>query len=333
MVTAAVRMASSSGAVLLGKCYAPTSVHLLPPPANAGVPSRPALETQEQQKEVRRADSWAPAGALWLLACVTSTGSLSCSSLPPADAPDASLRRQDRCSGRRASIYRQGRDGAGIGFIPAQVFAEPRLQRAICRRSSEVGTPGTWRRRRCAASWCCSGNTKASVKAEEQSLAAAQSPPSPADDATAVPKAVLEPIEWEDSWLDRALHRILKERVDAAIGKRSGNSGPKLGAGRGAHATAAKARLLPLGGHQGGHDEYDAFIRAALQLSRMPAADTRARTLALLYELFPPWFVPSFRTFLSWWPMWFDARHAAASSVLLTGWLVGPSRCAQPTAL
>ena len=27
----------------------------------------------------------------------------------------------------------------------------------------------------------------------------------------------------------------------------------------------------------------------------------------------------AFGTFLSWWPLWFDARHAAASSVLLTG--------------
>ena len=54
----------------------------------------------------------------------------------------------------------------------------------------------------------------------------------------------------------------------------------------------------------GGHDEYDGMVRAALQLARSEPADARARTLGLLYDLFPTWFVPAFRGFLALWPMW-----------------------------
>jgi hypothetical protein len=199
---------------------------------------------------------------------------------------------------------RSGGDREGLAFAATRVLAGPKQHGAVCQRAQARA------HQRAESTWRCSGTTETSA----QELGRATAVPL----KTATP--VLEPIEWQDSWLDRMLHRLLKDRVDAAIGKRAG-SAPSA-----AESARASDRLPPLGGHQGGHDDYDAFIRAALELSRRPALDTRRRTLALLYDLFPAWFVPAFRAFLSCWPVWFDARHAAASSVLLTVSWAAPHR-------
>ena len=147
---------------------------------------------------------------------------------------------------------------------------------------------------------------------------------------------VLEEIVWKDMWFDRVLQRFLEQRILLALDKDALKSPQPPGAATpSTTAVMNRARLShkglayesePLNGRVGGHDEYDDMLRATLLLSRKPARDTRAITLSLLNDLFPAWCVPAFGMFLSWWPMWFDARHAAASSVLLTSWLVGPSK-------
>ena len=133
-----------------------------------------------------------------------------------------------------------------------------------------------------------------------------KSPP-PENPAALAPSPKLDKVEWKDTWLDRLLQRILEERILRAL-----ELDP-----RSARSARSTLDALRPGAHGGDRDEYDAFVRAALLLARRPPEDTRQRTLSLLYDLFPSWFMPAFKTFLSWWPMWFDARHAAASSVPL----------------
>jgi hypothetical protein len=129
------------------------------------------------------------------------------------------------------------------------------------------------------------------------------SPDDPAPPAAAASQPLAE-IAWNDSWFDRFLQRILEKRILLALqpttdaGTLSPGDASVTAEARSSSATSARLahkgstyHAVPtLRGHQGGHDEYDAMIRAALLLSRKPAGDTRARTLSLLYDLFPSWF-------------------------------------------
>ena len=130
------------------------------------------------------------------------------------------------------------------------------------------------------------------------------SPDDPAPPAAAASQPLAE-IAWNDSLFDRFLQRILEKRIiialqpttdagtlspgDASVTAEARNGGSATSA-RLAHKGSTYHAVPTLRGHQGGHEEYDAMIRAALLLSRKPARDTRARTLSLLYDLFPSWF-------------------------------------------
>ena len=131
------------------------------------------------------------------------------------------------------------------------------------------------------------------------------SPDDPAPPAAAASQALAE-IAWNDSWFDRFLQRILEKRIllalqtttdagtlspgDAFVTAEARSGGSSATSARLAHKGSTYHAVPTLRGHQGGHEEYDAMIRAALLLSRKPARDTRARTLSLLYDLFPSWF-------------------------------------------
>ena len=130
------------------------------------------------------------------------------------------------------------------------------------------------------------------------------SPDDPAPAAAA--SQPLAEIAWNDSFLDRFLQGILEKRIllalqpttdsgtlspgDASFTAEARSGGSSATSARLAHKGSTYHAVPTLRGHQGGHDEYDAMIRAALLLSRKPARDTRARTLSLLYDLFPSWF-------------------------------------------
>ena len=185
---------------------------------------------------------------------------------------------------------------------------------------------------------CCPGKTATVLTAVPDRVRATPAPLASGEAAleASTTSPVLEEIVWKDMWFDRVLQRFLEQRILLALDKDALKSPqPPAAATPSTTTVMNRARLSqkgsayeagPLNGHVGGHDEYDDMLRATLLLSRKPARDTRAITLSLLNDLFPAWFVPAFGAFLSWWPMWFDARHAAASSVLLTSWLVGPSK-------
>jgi hypothetical protein len=94
---------------------------------------------------------------------------------------------------------------------------------------------------------------------------------------------VLEKIEWTDTWFDRLLQRILRDRILLALAQ--GDEAVRGPAGADAARMAHKGSSYTVGTLRGerGHADYDSMISAALMLSRKPGPDTRARTLSLLY--------------------------------------------------
>jgi hypothetical protein len=70
---------------------------------------------------------------------------------------------------------------------------------------------------------------------------------------------------------------------------------------------------------------FESMIDSAIEVARLPGAESRERTLRLLKELFPAWFLIFVRDLFALFPLWFVARHAAVFSVILTYWLVGKS--------
>ena len=74
---------------------------------------------------------------------------------------------------------------------------------------------------------------------------------------------VLEDIEWEDTWFDRMLQRILKERIVSALNDDATaleNKG--LNSARKPY-TGSSDEIGPLRGQQG-HLDYDDMIKAAV---------------------------------------------------------------------
>jgi len=117
--------------------------------------------------------------------------------------------------------------------------------------------------------------------------------------------------QYQDSWLDRSLQKFITVKIREALAEADELPVEEPGA-----RTLDADSATPV---------YDEFIDVAIELSRRPGWQTQLITLGLLRGVFPSWFPGAFRTFLSLFPMWFDARHAAVSTVLTTGWLVGPS--------
>eukprot|EP00288_Rhodomonas_lens_P013630 CAMPEP_0177700010 /NCGR_PEP_ID=MMETSP0484_2-20121128/5878_1 /TAXON_ID=354590 /ORGANISM="Rhodomonas lens, Strain RHODO" /LENGTH=393 /DNA_ID=CAMNT_0019211205 /DNA_START=132 /DNA_END=1309 /DNA_ORIENTATION=- len=138
--------------------------------------------------------------------------------------------------------------------------------------------------------------------------------PASSSDAEVHSKAqavLLQPTVYRDSWFDKALQKYLTIKIKQVLAEADGETAASTSSTR-THSDSPTAI-------------YDEFIDTAVQLSRRPGWQTQLLTLGLLRKAFPSWFPGAFRAFLSLFPMWFDARHAAVSSVLLTGWLVGPS--------
>jgi hypothetical protein len=119
--------------------------------------------------------------------------------------------------------------------------------------------------------------------------------------------------EYSDSWLARFLQRFFQEQLAREAGPRS------EGAVAGGEATVRAVA--------GGEATvvFDSMIDSAIEVARLPGAESRDRTLRLLKELFPAWFLIFVRDLFALFPLWFVARHAAVFSVILTYWLVGKS--------
>mmetsp|Transcript_42952 Transcript_42952/g.135668 ORF Transcript_42952/g.135668 Transcript_42952/m.135668 type:complete len:340 (-) Transcript_42952:1920-2939(-) len=124
----------------------------------------------------------------------------------------------------------------------------------------------------------------------------------------------ITPVEYKDSWLDRKLQSYMEYRItrvlqNSADGDRS-----------------ERERESKHEGDLKGAKEYDKMIESAGRLARRKGSQTQELTLRLLRDSFPSWFPRAFGSFLRLFPLWFDARHAAVSTVFLTRWLVGESK-------
>ena len=253
------------------------------------------------------------AGARLLLALAACHAGSSSSSSPPS-----------ACAGQRLVAARSPGPGdcsaAAWAFValrqpleqrPAHWGAQVGGERAHARNA--VATPAA-RSARLGRGLCCSAKTETAHDVAVGDPARSPAPlPMPA--STPAEALVLEEIEWHDTWFDRLLQRVLRDRILRALaqgpqGDDAAGQGEDDAAPRVAHK--GSSYIVGLLGGERGHEDYDSMISAALMLSRKPGPDTRARTLSLLYDLFPSWFAPAFGAFLSWWPMWFDARHAGS---------------------
>ena len=121
---------------------------------------------------------------------------------------------------------------------------------------------------------CCSWGKTETVADGQKALGAAAEP---------AKTPVLEKIEWTDTWFDRLLQRILRDRILVALAQ--GDKAAHGPAGADAARMAHKGSSYTVGTLHGkrGHADYDSMISAALMLSRKPGPATRARTLSLLY--------------------------------------------------
>ena len=121
---------------------------------------------------------------------------------------------------------------------------------------------------------CCSWGKTETVADGQKALGAAAEP---------AKTPVLEKIEWTDTWFDRLLQRILRDRILVALAQ--GDKAAHGPAGADAARMAHKGSSYTVGTLHGkrGHADYDSMISAALMLSRKPGPDARARTLSLLY--------------------------------------------------
>ena len=185
-------------------------------------------------------------------------------------------------AGRRPSVAVPGRcvEGAAWAFA----LRQPLDQRTAPWGGQTRGQHGCVRKvaakpltRRGRLPLCCSGG-KTETVADRQTAAAE---PAKATGSAAAP--VLEKIEWTDTWFDRLLQRILRDRILVALAQ--GDKAAHGPAGADAARMAHKGSSYTVGTLRGerGHADYDSMISAALMLSRKPGPDTRARTLSLLY--------------------------------------------------
>jgi len=123
------------------------------------------------------------------------------------------------------------------------------------------------------------------------------------------------PLVYNDSWIDRRLQSYMEHSINRALQHAANRDRSELG-----------EEPMPWTSDCEGSSEYDQMIASAVRLARRKGSQTRELTLNLLRDSFPPWFPRAFGSFLRLFPLWFDARHAAVSTVFLTRWLVGESR-------
>lgn len=114
----------------------------------------------------------------------------------------------------------------------------------------------------------------------------------------------LPPVEYNDSWIGKILTKFLATKIAEIAGRE-----PVVTGGEGAK-----------------NKEFSMLVDAAFLINQRPGKQAQEMTKRLLKESLPSWFPGTFRAFLECFPTWFDARHAAVSTLLLTNWLVGPAK-------
>jgi hypothetical protein len=113
----------------------------------------------------------------------------------------------------------------------------------------------------------------------------------------------LAPVQYNDSWFGKMVTKFLAHKIAEIAGK-----------------------VPQVAGDRGTNKEFGMLVDAAFLLNARPGQQAQEMTSRLLKESLPSWFPSTFRAFLGCFPTWFDARHAAVSTVLITNWLVGPSK-------
>ena len=110
-------------------------------------------------------------------------------------------------------------------------------------------------------------------------------------------------MQYNDSWFGKMVTKFLAHKIAEIAGK-----------------------VPQVAGDRGNNKEFGMLVDAAFLLNARPGQQAQEMTSRLLKESLPSWFPSTFRAFLGCFPTWFDARHAAVSTVLITNWLVGPSK-------